>query len=314
MNLEALSAFKANSNKKHILLLRIKNPALLTVYQCRKVSYLCLTMERKANYLEKSDIFFSCTEKEYLVKEHFVPEHVITHIYSGKLLVTETDKNYTIEEGDTVMFGKNHLAKVTKVPGENGPFKSISIFFTQAFLQGYYAEHTAVERNPIAYKFKKLEPHLLLESLFNSILPYYEMPDNLPEELTEMKLREAVSILRKIDKTAEAILSDFNSPGKIDLSGFMHKNFSFNISNEQFAYLTGRSLATFKRDFQKAFGTSPQKWLLKQRLELAHFMIFERKKKPSDVYLEVGFENLSHFSYSFKRFFGYNASSQLLDA
>jgi AraC-like DNA-binding protein len=74
---------------------------------------------------------------------------------------------------------------------------------------------------------------------------------------------------------------------------------------DKFGYLTGRSLTTFKRDFQKAFNTTPQKWLTQKRLELAHYQVAEMKKKPVEVYFEVGFENLSHFSFAFKKHFGY---------
>ena len=79
----------------------------------------------------------------------------------------------------------------------------------------------------------------------------------------------------------------------------------FNMSIEKFGYLTGRSLTTFKRDFRKAFNTTPQKWLTRKRLESANYQIFEKHRKPSDVFLEVGFENLSHFSFAFKKQFGY---------
>jgi AraC-like DNA-binding protein len=41
-------------------------------------------------------------------------------------------------------------------------------------------------------------------------------------------------------------------------------------------------------------------------LELAHYEIVEKKRRPSEVYVDAGFENLSHFSYAFKRQFGYN--------
>nr|WP_255547627.1 AraC family transcriptional regulator [Mucilaginibacter sp. dw_454] len=77
---------------------------------------------------------------------------------------------------------------------------------------------------------------------------------------------------------------------------------------DKFGYLTGRSLTTFKRDFKKAFYTTPQKWLTQKRLELAHYQLAEKKRKAADIYLEVGFENLSHFSYAFKKRFGYPPS------
>ena len=78
-----------------------------------------------------------------------------------------------------------------------------------------------------------------------------------------------------------------------------------NLTMEKFGYLTGRSLTTFKRDFKKTFNTTPQKWLMVKRLELAHYQLSKKGIKPIDVYLETGFENLSHFSFAFKKHFGY---------
>ncbi len=53
----------------------------------------------------------------------------------------------------------------------------------------------------------------------------------------------------------------------------------FNMPMEKFGYLTGRSLTTFKRDFKKTFQTTPQKWLLQKRLQLAHFQLSEKESK-----------------------------------
>lgn len=44
-------------------------------------------------------------------------------------------------------------------------------------------------------------------------------------------------------------------------------------------------------------------WLQDKRLTEAGYLI-SKGKKPSDIYLDVGFENLSHFYTSFKNKFG----------
>ena len=78
----------------------------------------------------------------------------------------------------------------------------------------------------------------------------------------------------------------------------------FDLSVEQIAGFTGRSLAAFKRDFKKISEVPPQKWLIEKRLKVAHEKIRNENCKVSDVYLEVGFKNLSHFSSAYKKQFG----------
>nr|WP_251372421.1 AraC family transcriptional regulator [Rheinheimera oceanensis] len=86
----------------------------------------------------------------------------------------------------------------------------------------------------------------------------------------------------------------------------MVRNFTFNVSASQFAFLTGRSLSTFKRDFKTVFNDTPGNWIRKKRLEEAYFLMSTKGEKPSDIYLDLGFENLSHFSFAFKKMFGVN--------
>lgn len=111
-------------------------------------------------------------------------------------------------------------------------------------------------------------------------------------------------ILLRSSPAMKDILFDFSEPGKIDLEAFMNKNFHFNVQMNRFAYLTGRSLATFKRDFEHIFHTSPSRWLQQRRLQEAHYLIKEKGRAASEVYLEIGFEDLSHFSFAFKKMFG----------
>ncbi|MGE8526743.1 helix-turn-helix domain-containing protein [Chryseobacterium rhizosphaerae] len=89
----------------------------------------------------------------------------------------------------------------------------------------------------------------------------------------------------------------------------MQKNDKFNVNLERFAFLTGRSLSAFKRDFKKIFNETPNRWLIKRRLLEALFLIKEKKQRPTDIYIDLGFEDLSHFSFAFKKEFGISASS-----
>jgi AraC-like DNA-binding protein len=43
---------------------------------------------------------------------------------------------------------------------------------------------------------------------------------------------------------------------------------------------------------------------VKRRLQESHFLIEQKNKKPTEIYLDLGFEDLSHFSHAFKKLFG----------
>ena len=203
------------------------------------------------------------------------------------------------------MLPRNRLATLIKQEKDGLPYKAIIIRLTNSVLREFYEnkkiqvfEHSKTD---ILISLKKSP---LLDSLFASMLPYFDLNYKLQQDLSELKIQEAITILRSINKDIDKILSDFSEPHKINLVEFMEHNYMFNMPTEKFSYLTGRSLTTFKRDFKKAFSTTPQKWLTEKRLKLAYYQLTEKRRKPIDVYYEVGFENLSHFSYAFKKQFG----------
>jgi AraC-like DNA-binding protein len=84
----------------------------------------------------------------------------------------------------------------------------------------------------------------------------------------------------------------------------MEANFRFNLSLEEFARLSHRSLSSFKRDFQARFQEPPGKWLLRKRLEYASALLGNSKMNVTEIAFESGFEDVSHFSRVFKERFG----------
>ena len=257
-----------------------------------------------------ASIFLTCTDGKYQSNHFVVQKNTLIRMLSGEMRIILPDTTLTVGAGDTIFFPRLELAKVMKHQKDGRPYKSVAVYFTPESLQPYFARHHVKPvnggRKP---RISLLDPHPLLESLFNSILPYFNLKNELPENIASGKVDEAIAILKEIDIDLFHALGHFEEPGKINLTDFMEKNFVFNLPLDEFSYLTGRSLTTFKRDFAKAFYTTPQKWLTQKRLELAHRQLTAQNRKPADVYLEVGFENLSHFSYAFKKHFGYSPSA-----
>ncbi|HTE26662.1 helix-turn-helix domain-containing protein [Flavitalea sp.] len=254
-----------------------------------------------------SPIAYSCYFTRNREGEQFAPEHVFSYQVAGTLTVYNGEKEYVFNEGDFRFIRRNQLLKFVKQPPADGAFKSVSIYLDQEMLKNAGVEFGYVS-NPVktreAASIIPLKENLLFKSFMDSLMPYVQNEGLINDQLQLLKQREALLILLQSAPDLKNILFDFSEPGKIDLESFMQKNFHFNVQLNRFAYLTGRSLATFKRDFEHIFQTSPSKWLLQRRLKEAHYLIKEKGKAPSDIYLEIGFEDLSHFSFAFKKMFG----------
>ena len=73
---------------------------------------------------------------------------------------------------------------------------------------------------------------------------------------------------------------------------------------EDFAYLSGRSLASFKRDFNAIYQVSPAQYIKETRLNKAKELLIATDWTIQDIAFSVGFESLSHFSRVFKQAMG----------
>ncbi|WEK69988.1 MAG: AraC family transcriptional regulator [Candidatus Chryseobacterium colombiense] len=255
------------------------------------------------------DIKLSTYDDKLFKTETVFEFHMLVWFISGETKIIQADKSYIFKTGDIFLIPRNHLATIINYPKDGLPHKTVVMHLTKERLKSFYSNIEIKEKNiPGEVKIHSFEKHPLLESCLASLIPYFDIQESFPDNIAALKITEAISILRATDKNIDSVLADFEEPGKVDLVSFMEKNYMFNMSLERFGYLTGRSLSTFNRDFRKIFQTTPQRWLTQKRLQLAYYHLTQKSKKPSDIFLEVGFEDLSHFSYAFKKQYGFAPS------
>jgi len=253
----------------------------------------------------RPQILYSCYFTTSREGEQFVPEHILSYQLAGTIVTNDGDSVQTFGEGSLRLHKRNRLVKFSKHLPEQGQFKSLSITLDQETLRSFSLEHGYhAEKHPAGHAIVELQSNQFYKSYLTSLQPYEQLAEPGNEELLLLKVREATMLLLKYNPELKDVLFDFAEPGKLDLEAFINRNFHFNVQLRRFAYLTGRSLATFKRDFEKVFNLSPSRWLQQRRLQEAHYLIKERGKAPSEAYLEVGFEDLSHFSFAFKKMYG----------
>ncbi|MDH6253855.1 AraC-like DNA-binding protein [Chryseobacterium sp. H1D6B] len=250
-------------------------------------------------------LVYSCIFEKHRGNEEFIPDHFLGFQISGETHAFFDQGSMVVKENTVVFVKKNQLVRTIKYPSKNEKYQFISITLDRETLQQYALENEISADSRFSGSDKLFfKSNDFFSSYFASLIPYADKTKNASQKLADLKIREAIELLLQSSPDFKNILFDFSEPYKIDLEEFMNHNFMFNVSVDAFAKLTGRSLSGFKRDFKKIFHTTPKQWLKEKRLEEAHYLIKHQNKKPSDIYLDLGFENLSHFYYSFKQKFG----------
>ncbi|MBC3787900.1 helix-turn-helix domain-containing protein [Spirosoma utsteinense] len=251
-------------------------------------------------------IFYSYLSTERKEKVCFWNHHTLILQVSGQLTLETSGQTISMTGGEMLLIGKNQLGTLTKTPLPGGNYETIVISLQEDLLRKIVLEEKLeADRKYIGPPNLLIPANEFLQGYFQSVVPYARSSGaTMTDEMGILKVKEGVKLLLLALPGLGNFLFNFSAPYKINLENFMLSNFHFNVPVEKFAQLTGRSLAAFKRDFLKTFGVPPRHWLQDKRLTEAKHLIETKHQRPSAIYLDLGFESLSHFSHSFKKKFG----------
>ena len=237
----------------------------------------------------------------------WTPMDYFVHVVSGKKTWRTTEGSWTLEKGQT-LFLKKGAAIVYQDFKED--FCVLVLFVSDEFIRDVVREIAGQLNGQHSEPLQKgaiiVNNDVTLVAYFQSMLAYFIGTAKPADTLLTLKLKELiVSIL--LSGSNRELAGYFQSLLKSDapsLSQIMEANFCYNLGLEDFAKLTHRSLSTFKRDFQKHYNLPPGKWLLQKRLDYSAVLLRNPALNVSQVALDCGFEDLSHFSRAFKDKFG----------
>lgn len=230
------------------------------------------------------------------------------YIASGHGIIRTGSQSCEVASGNSFLIARRQEASVTLLPGEGeeGYFHTINICISEAEVEDYFlhARHSTNASVSVGGIFRILPDHPLLHGLALLLEDGIRQGFRAEAYFVKMKIQECIYILVALDECLHNWLADCNRPQKINLGEFMEKNFRQNVPLVQFARASGRSLATFRRDCVREFGTTPSRWLIARRLDESRRLIGEGQR-PGEILIALGFESFSHFTRCFKQRFGY---------
>jgi len=248
---------------------------------------------------------YKCVADETAVKV-WSKHNYFLYVVRGKKVWQSSRAKYCIQPGEAIFVKKG--ANIIHQFFEE-EFCSLMIFVPDHFISSVLKENTSPVLKCVADNTDtiiSLQLDEVLSTYFPSVLSYFAKKEIPPGNLLEIKFKEL--ILDLISSPLNAPLcSYFRSlcdQNKTSIRDVMESNFMYNMKLEEFAYLSGRSLSSFKKDFINTFHTTPGKWLLKRRLEHAKYLLELTDKNINELVFETGFENASHFIRIFKQRYG----------
>ncbi len=250
-------------------------------------------------------------------EEHpiYHPANILYYMVEGQFNLKMDHQLYIIPEGGFCLIRKYTYGSCFKTWGAHQRGAKMIAFALQDDFIGEMLRKAPMDdaNEEEVNQVVSLEETPLLKGLVNSLAAYFEGNLKLDKEMVKLKTIEALMALLQANENIRYTLKDFSIPERADLVQFMNHNYRYNFPLDKFAMMSGRSLSTFHRDFKSIFKQPPHKWIMQQRLNLAKNLI-QRGKKASEIYLEVGFEDLAHFSKRFKNSFGMNPSEIKMSA
>ncbi|MBC8755956.1 helix-turn-helix transcriptional regulator [Kordia sp. YSTF-M3] len=235
-------------------------------------------------------------------------QHLIAFGIEGKKYFHSLSDD-TILYRNEAIFLKKGLFLTTEKVLESNNYKSILFFVDDNLLLNFFNKNGKYFLHPSSNEdlpnYFKFENTPNLSAYINSLLPYFENRNVLNEPLFKVKFEELLLnfILNDRQHFFKKFLVNLNKKNSYNLREFMFQNYTRNLRIEDFAYLNGMSLSSFKRNFEKTFDLTPAKWLKGKRLEKAEFLLQTSDHNVGEIALEVGYENLSHFIRVFKSHF-----------
>ena len=214
----------------------------------------------------------------------------------------------TLKKEDGVLLKCGNFYAKMEEPGKDGKLEAIAIHFYPEVLKKVY-------ENGLPQFLKQSKASLpntnmaivrgdkMIHKYIESLLFYFQNPDLANEELLILKLKELILLLSQTEYAPKIydILNHLFSPQSFELTEIIAANIFSDLSIEELANLCTRSLSSFKREFKRLYNTSPANYIRKKRLEKAVDLLLSTSLSISDISYDCSFNDLAHFSKSFKK-------------
>lgn len=238
-------------------------------------------------------------------------QNMINLLISGTKTVVYPEATTEVNAGELVVLSTGNVL-TSEVLSGGDQFRSLIFYFSNdvfnLFLIKY--DHLLKSANPTCSKqpFLIFQQDSLIKHFIQSMETLLSSDAKLPAPVKLLKLEELLLYLLHLDPDRFREIEVISNRKELQIRRVVERHVGQQITVDELAFFCHMSTSTFKRGFHDIYHTTPQKWLITRKLEIAADLLRAQTESPSAVYLRVGYQNHSSFSEAFRKHFGTSPS------
>ncbi|MDR0196225.1 MAG: AraC family transcriptional regulator [Myroides sp.] len=257
------------------------------------------------DHFEHINLFDYNSSHEILKQQVILNQNTFSFLVEGTKEVIFDNSCKTIDQSQFILMKAGHCLMTEKLSTVEN-YRSILLFFSNdrmiEFINKYNISLNHHSQPSSVYTFVYDD---FTSRFIESLSEINKLPKATKNRLLNLKLEEIMLYL--LDLYGSDFLLSFLSNNNNQTQKFtqtIESNILNKLTLNELAFLCNMSLSTFKREFEKQYTESPSKWFQNKRLEYAHTLLTHKNKTVSEIYLEIGYENISSFIQAYKSKYG----------
>ena len=250
-------------------------------------------------------------------KQYNEDEACFVFVNQGELSVRAQDDFFKLNKSKGLLAKcLNYFFETDNVQKQSGNgVEVIGVLLYPELVEELFEFDLATSNFSLDFNLKQVAIDRLLENFRESINILLDNPELADDNIVKTKLKEFVLLVSKSHEAPSQLdfLSALFRPNNIDLRTIIQHNLYSNLKLQELAALCHLSTSSFKRKFKETFNESPQKFIVRKKVEKAAELLNSPNLRVSEIAYSVGFDSLSTFNRNFSNFYEKSPSDYRLN-
>ncbi|MCC8144632.1 MAG: hypothetical protein LIO97_12720 [Tannerellaceae bacterium] len=214
--------------------------------------------------LDGCSVIDSCVHSTKGSGSMFLEEHLLLFVLAGKITFYHGKQVYTLGRNKMILFKKATYVKYEKEgePENDHIYESLMFCLTDDLIKEFLTlSNVKVPQLDEEVKTAVYPMSECLVAFAHSLSPYFQNPSSVNPGLLRLKIIELLYDVSEYSKNVFRQLLQLRRPVRVDIRQVVEQYYATPVTLPELAFLSGRSLSSFKRDFQQTYNEPPAQWI-----------------------------------------------------